>query len=161
MRNMKKTYNYSRILSLIFIIGLAISIYFVYRGVETNLTYGFVRIFLSYSIVYALYMVIKMVLKIKGLSMKDIKSLAVSFLVYLLASGILSYGVMAFSSPENINLLTILSVAIGPAIALTCIKLIVLSTGAEIEEQKRAQEEELKNSGNTTKNKKKKKKKKK
>ena len=114
---MKKntTLNFTKILYVLFIIGTIISLFIVYKNIDSSITFKFVMGYFFLTLFMLLYVSFITILNSRKLKWVEIRKMLFKFIVAFVLFGALNYGFDYVFRPSNIDLFKDFSIALGLA----------------------------------------------
>ncbi|ERI92363.1 hypothetical protein HMPREF1982_02345 [Clostridiales bacterium oral taxon 876 str. F0540] len=120
--NSKKTF-ITKILYALFIIGTIISIFIVYKHIDSNFAFKFLIGYAVFTFLMVLYLIITTISNLKMIKKKELRKRFITFIPVFIIFGALNYGFDYIVRPEKIDLLREFSISFGLAVGISFIRL--------------------------------------
>ncbi|MBL4936990.1 hypothetical protein JK636_14645 [Clostridium sp. YIM B02515] len=121
MKN-KKTF-ITKILYGLFIIGTIISIFIVYKHIDSSFAFKFIIGYAVFNFLMVLYLVITTISNLKMIKKKELRKRFITFITVFIIFGALNYGFDYIFRPEKIDLFREFSISFGLSVGISFIRL--------------------------------------
>lgn len=118
--------SFTKILYVIFIIGTIISLFIVYKNLDSDIAFKFVKGYIFLVFFLLCYIPIITILNLRKLKWVEIRRSLFKFVTVFVLFGALNYGFDYFFRPSNIDLFREFSIAFGMAFGIAFIDVIFL-----------------------------------
>ena len=121
-----RTSIFTRILYVLFVIGTIITLFIVYKNVDSSIVFKFVMGYLFLSIFMILYIFFITILNSRKLKWVEVRKKILRFIALFVLFVVLNYSFDYFFRPSNINLYRIFSIALGLSFGISFIDVTLL-----------------------------------
>lgn len=123
MDKQKKPITLMKLLTITFLIGLGITLYIIYSGIDNAFVNRFVIYYVVFMLFYALYACFKLLVNFAKLDGSERKRIVISFFKYLIIT-ILLMGTSMYLLKKEIIIYKLISLGLGTAIGITYIEVV-------------------------------------
>lgn len=118
---------FANVLTNLFVVGITLSLVFVYTEQGNPLAYKFVKLFFFYAVFYLIYTIVTTLLKMKKLEKQEFKRRGMKFAVVFLGFGILLYASdYLLGIKTDIDIIKKLAMSFGLAFGISFVDLMFL-----------------------------------
>lgn len=121
-----KTSIFTKILYVVFVIGTIISLFIVYKNIDSNIAFNFVMGYLCLSIFMVFYIFYITIVNSKKLKWLEIRKKLFRLIALFALFVVLNYTFDYYFRPSNINLFRTFSIAFGLSFGISFIDVILL-----------------------------------